>query len=77
MEQGWDRGVKRFFVKILNSISMGLVWLLACITAGIYFKLGFIGYKPAIYTILFYACMIITLVLLIRYLYRLWRNDKE
>jgi hypothetical protein len=75
MERGWDPGVKRFFLKIINSISMGLLWLLACITAGIYYKLGFIGYKPVIYTILFYTGMLVSLVLLLKYIYRLWKSE--
>ena len=73
MEQGWDPDVKKFLVKILNSVSMGLLWLMACSTAGLYFELAYADGKPVLYTILFYAGMGLTLFLLIRYLYKKWK----
>lgn len=53
---------------------MGLFWMMACATAGIYYKLGYLNGKPLIYTILFYAGMLISLSLLIRYLYKIWKD---
>ena len=44
MEQGWDDDVKVFFVKILNSVAMTLLWVLAAVTAGLYFKLALVGF---------------------------------
>lgn len=73
MSSGWDSDVKIFFVKILNSIAYGLMWMIACATAGLYFELAYTKGKPLIYTILFYVCAVGSLVLLIRYLYRKWR----
>ena len=75
MEQNWDPGVKKFFVKILNSIAMSLFWMMACAAAGIYFELGYTNGKPLIYTILFYAGMSISLFFLIRYLYKIWKSE--
>ena len=74
MEQGWEPQLKKFFLKIIRSVSLGLMWMMACATAGIYFKLGYTNGRPVIYTILFYAGMLITLFLLIRYLYNTWKN---
>jgi len=74
MEQGWDPDVKKFFLKILNSIFWGLLWLITCATVGIYFQLGYKGAKPFVYSILFYIGMILGLVLLIRWLYRTWKK---
>ena len=51
MESGWDPDVKKFLIKILNSISLVLLWMIACATAGIYYQLGYINGKPFIYTI--------------------------
>jgi len=76
MEQNWDPGVKKFFVKILNSIALGLFWMMACATAGIYFKLGYLNGKLQGYTILFYAAMFISLFLFLRYLYKTWKNPE-
>jgi hypothetical protein len=75
MERNWDPEVKKFFVKILNSISLSLLWMLTSAIAGIYFQLGFISGKPLINSILFYAGMAITLFLLIRYLYKIWKKN--
>lgn len=75
MEQGWDPDVKKFLRKVLNSISMSLLWLMASATGGLYYELGYSAGKPVIYTILFYAVMLVTLLLLIRYLYNTWNKE--
>ena len=72
--KNWDPGVKKFFVKILNSIAHGLFWMMACAAAGIYFELGFTNGKPLIYTILFYIGMGL-FFFLIRYLYKTWKDE--
>ena len=74
MQPNWDPDVKQFFIKILNSVSLGLLWMMASATAGIYYKLGYSNGRPVIYTVLFYAVMLITLLLLVRYLYNTWKN---
>jgi hypothetical protein len=72
-EQGWDPEVKKLFARILNSVSWGLIWMIACATAGIYFKLGYTAGQPVVYPIIFYSIAFITLLLLLRYLRRTWR----
>jgi hypothetical protein len=72
MEQGWDPEVRRFFLKILNTISMGLIWLLTIFTAGLYF--GLATHPNKLIAILFYLTVLITLFFLVRYLYRLWKK---
>ena len=74
MEQGWDPEVKKYFRKIINTISFGLIWLMSCATAGLYFKLAYRDGKPMLYVILYYAGLIITLFFLLRYYYRIWKN---
>jgi hypothetical protein len=74
MEQGWDPEVKKFFVKVLNSIAMGLLWMMLMVLTGLYFGLAFADGKPVIYTIFFYVFLVTTLLLLIRYYYRLWKK---
>jgi hypothetical protein len=75
MQKQWDSDVKHFFLKILNSIALGLIWMIIGVTAGLYFQLAYSDGKPVIYTVLFYVFMAVTLVLLIRYLYRVWKNS--
>jgi len=71
MEQGWDPEVKRFFLRIINTVSWGLLWLMACATAGLYFQLG---YGKGLVTVIFYVIMVITLFILLRYFYRIWKE---
>lgn len=73
VERGWDPEVKKLFVRILNSVSWGLIWMIACATAGIYFKLGYTTGQPVVYPIIFYSVALATLLLLLRYLGRTWR----
>ena len=74
MERGWDPEVKKYFLKVLNSFFIGLIWLMAAATAGIYFELAYTAGKPKIYTILFYVGLAISLFFLLRYYYRTWRK---
>lgn len=74
MESGWDPEVKKYFRKILNSISMGLIWMMSMVTAGIYFQLAYSDGRPVIYTILFYIVLLVTLAMLIFYFYKTWRK---
>lgn len=75
MEQpSWDPDVKKLFVRILNAMSMGLLWLLTAITAGLYFKLAYPGDHLFIFTVLYWVLFVATLLLLIRYLIRIWRQ---
>lgn len=74
MQPNWDPDVKKFLLKVLNSVSLVLLWMMACVTAGIYFELGYTNGKPVVYTILFYTGMVVSLGLLVRYLYNKWKN---
>ncbi|MBC7947470.1 MAG: hypothetical protein H7Y42_06295 [Chitinophagaceae bacterium] len=74
MEQGWDPEVKKFFRKILSSFSMGLLWMLAAMLAGLYFRLAYRTDIPVVYNILFYVCLVGSLLFLLFYLYRIWKK---
>ena len=74
MEQGWDPEVKKYFRKILSTVSLGLLWMIACATAGIYYQLAYRTDKPFVYMILFYAGMAAGLILFIRWCYHAWRK---
>jgi TRAP-type C4-dicarboxylate transport system permease small subunit len=71
---GMDPEVRRYFKKIMNSFSFGLMWLLTMATAGIYFELGFVrdGFKW--YNIIFYSLCLVSFIFLIRYLYKTWKD---
>jgi hypothetical protein len=74
MEQGWDPEVKRYFRKIISSFSFGLLWLMSAVTAGLYFRLAYRTDISVIYVILFYVCLSASLLLLLRYFYRIWKK---
>ena len=67
----------RYFKKIIGSFGLGLLWMMASATAGIYYKLGYNSGKPIIYTVIFYVAMLATLCLLIRYLYNTWKEEEK
>ncbi len=70
MEQGWDPGVKKYFRKILSTVSWGIVWIMLMLTTGLYF--GFAHSSNTVLCIFFYTGFVISLFLLLRYYYRLW-----
>lgn len=74
MEQGWDPEVKKYLRKVLYSVMLGLSWMMACVTAGIYFHLGYLNSNPILYPIIFYSCMFISLGLLLRWYYLTWKK---
>ena len=74
MEQGFEPDIKKYFIKILNSFSLGFLWLFGSFTAGIYFRLAYKTEKPLIFTILFYIVCVSSLLALLRYYYRTWKK---
>ena len=72
MEQGWDPEVKKYFRKIINTIGLGLLWLMLALTTGLYW--GWAHHPNKLYTTVFYGVFILSLFLLIRYYYRTWKK---
>lgn len=66
--------VRRFFQKILSTISYGLLWLMATATAGLYFRLAWPDARPLFAVILFYGLAVAALFVLLRYYYTLWKK---
>ncbi|WP_132051318.1 hypothetical protein [Pseudocnuella soli] len=67
-----DPEVKRYFLKILSTFSMGLLWMFCVATAGFYFKLALVANGWLWYHFVFYAIAFISFLLLLRYFFRLW-----
>jgi hypothetical protein len=76
-EQGFDKDVKKYFLKILSSISWGLILLMTALTVGVYYKLAFIGPNPGWYNIVFYSLFLAGIILYIFYLLRTWRKEVQ
>jgi hypothetical protein len=74
MESGWDPEVKKYFRKILYSLSWGLMWLMTAVTAGFYFGLAYRKDIPAVFNVIYYLFLAGSLFLLLRYFYRTWKD---
>lgn len=64
---------RKFLVLIINTISLVFIWMAINVLAGIYFELGFFDDRPGWKNYVYYACFLVSLFLLIRYLMRKWK----
>ena len=69
--------VKAFLLKIVQSLSMSLVWLLANMSLGIYFGYAFFEGRPGLGNLIYYAVFLVSLILLIVYLKKKWKGWQE
>ncbi len=69
--------VREFLIKIVQSISMGLLWLLSNMTFGIYFGYAFFEGVPTSGNIVYYICFLFTFILLVKYLRKKWKGWEE
>ena len=67
--------VKIFLTKIITTISMVLLWMLINSSIGIGMNYAFFNDKPTLGNYLFYTWFLITLILLIMYVKKKWKND--
>jgi len=74
MSQGMDPEVKKYFRKIIYSLSFGLLWMTLNVMAGIYWGFGLIEGHLKFSNLLFFCWMLASLGLLLYYYYRTWRN---
>jgi hypothetical protein len=72
-----EEDVKEFLIKIVQSISIGLVWLLANMSIGIYFGFAFFEGRPSLGNYIYFAVFILTLIALINYLRKKWKGWEE
>lgn len=66
--------VKDFLKKVLQSVFTGLLWMMINMIAGIYFGWMFINDKFSVGNIIFYTFLIVSLLLLIRFYYKIWKQ---
>jgi hypothetical protein len=69
-----DHEVKVYFRKIMKSFSAGLLWLMVFATSGLFFKLGYLNKGWHWYNAVFYVLLVLTLLLLLRFFYHVWRK---
>jgi FtsH-binding integral membrane protein len=72
-DPGWDH-TKKYFRKIMNSFALGLLWMLATVTAGFYFRLAYVGAALRWQNAVFYLLFLCSFAALLWYLYRTWKH---
>ncbi len=69
--------VREFLVKIMQSISMGMVWLLVNMSIGIYYGYAFFEESPTMGNYFYWIAFLASLVALILYLKKKWKGWEE
>lgn len=69
-----EPGVKEYLLRIVNTLSLGLLWMALNSTAGIMFELGIIKDHITTWNILFYCFFAGSFFLYIRWVIRLWKK---
>ncbi len=72
-----DPKIRAYFIRILNTISFVLLWMIINLTAGIKYNLAFIENTLTIGNVLFYIWVIISLGLLLWRLYKIWHTPLD
>jgi hypothetical protein len=70
---GMEDETKNFLVRIIQTISLVLIWMLLNVYFGIYKDYAFFEDRPNWINYLFYFLSLISLVLLLRHLWRKWK----
>jgi hypothetical protein len=74
MPQGMEPEAKKYLLKVLNSLSFGLLWLALNVLGGLYWGYAIIEEKLSLSNILYFAWFLLSLVALLYCYYRIWRK---
>jgi hypothetical protein len=64
---------RKFFIRIVNSLAIGLLWLFINSTIGIGFNLAFFENKPTLGNYIFYTWFLLSLFSLLLYYKKKWK----
>ncbi len=67
-----EPGVRKYLLRIVNTLSWGLLWLAVNSTAGIMYGLAFFEGKIGFKNIAYYVFFLLSLTLFLRYVIRKW-----
>ena len=67
-----EPGVREYLLRIVNTLSLGLLWLALNSTAGIMYDHAFIHEKVTTGNIIFYIWFLLSLTAYLWYVIRLW-----
>jgi ABC-type glycerol-3-phosphate transport system permease component len=71
---GMEPDTSKFFVLIVNTMAIVLIWMIAQVLIGIYFGFAFFEQRPDWKNLLYYVFCLGTLLLLIRHLRKKWKD---
>lgn len=74
MPQGMEPEAKKYLLKVLNSLSFGLLWLALNVLGGLYWGYAIIENKLSLSNILYFAWFVLSLIALLYGYYRIWRK---
>lgn len=72
---GMEDDTRQYLLLIVNTISIVLLWMMACVFFGIFLGYGFFEDRPDWKNILFYIFFLGTMGFLVRYLVRKWKKQ--
>lgn len=67
-----EPGVRKYLIRILNTLSLGLVWLVLNSTFGIMYDYGFIHDHVRLGNIIFYIWLLLSLGAYVWWLVKVW-----
>ena len=67
-----EPGVRQYLIRILNTLSIGLLWMAVNMTAGIMYDLAFIHEKVTAGNIIFYIWFLISLAAFLLWVIKTW-----
>jgi hypothetical protein len=68
--------IRAFFIRIVQGVSMMMLWMLVNMTFGIYFGFAFLDKGVSIGNYIYYACMIISFFFVFKYIRKRWIGKK-
>jgi len=71
---GTETDIKQLLVRVLQTISMGVLWALVNTTLGIYFSFAFYDTKPTIGNYIYYLFFLVSLGFLLAYYKKKWKG---
>ena len=74
MPEGMEPEAKKYLLKVLNSLSFGLLWLALNVLGGLYWGYAIIEGKLSLSNILYFAWFVLSLFALLYCYYRIWRK---
>lgn len=69
-----EQHIVPYLIKIVNTISTILIWMIANVFVGIYLNYAFFTDRPTTNNILYYVFAVISAALLIRHIIKKWKR---